>query len=1525
MGLREIGAARRLPRDDRKAADHPMSQTRDHADRLRAISPPQVCLSVLVALIAALTFSVSSAGAAGVKAKLGAFGTPNDAAAGHLRTPRGVAINTSGNGGVAKGTVYVSDATNFRIQQFSTPASGGGATFVRTWGIGVASGGAEGTATLTAGSAEVTSVATTKRAFREGQVVTGAGIPAGTVVKTVITGVGAASKLLLSNAATATASGVTLTAAESASNILTNEKQTITVPVAATGSFALKFETTMPTAEFTTAPISVGAPASGAGSVQEALEALANIGAGNLAVTGAAGGPYTVEFKGSRLSDNDVKTISVATQPTGGSLTIATAQQGATVYEVCTVDCIVGISSAAAGGINNASTNGLAVDQATGNVYGVSQESRRVDVFSAEGAFLGAFGWGVKTGDGAAAGLDFCTSATGCQAGSAFGAAAGQLAAQLEGSTPAIDPSAPPGTVYVPDTNNHRVSKYSVTIAGGAITGVSFLKAFGWDVANTGDPGNTAPTNQFEVCTTVCKTGISGGGEVGQMTRPTGAAVDSTGALYVASGESGVAGNCSPRPCRVLKFNPPVAAGGAIVEFAPTQLKQTSGVANTVASYNVAIDSTNDHVFVAKKESATGYKVLEFDKFGVELAKSPGGSALSTTNINTASSGLAVGTGERVYANNSANPTGEIFVLGPVEAPGAKILSCTEVAQTSAKLNGEVTVPAPGGEGFTTTYHFEYSGDNGLSWTKAPVPDASAGEVAGTFVVPPQAVSGLAPNTTYRVRLVATTGLSTTSGEVTCKTQTAPPTVSGGAAEVSGASAKLTFSVNPNSLPTTYHIEWGTSTAYGTRIPADFEAFVGSGSEPVQLNANLSGLASNTTYHFRLVAVNSAGTTNGIDHEFITPNAAGLPDNRAFEQVSAVDKRPQGEVECIFPCLQLKFQASSDGNSFYYPINSGLADTDAGGAHGYLASRRAAQWDSIQASPPSLIPSPSEGLASKPSAIRAFSDDLSCGVLESVNPLTADTPKASIELGVSNLYRRNLDGSFTLLTPTVPTNPGVFEPTYYVAGVSPGCSRVYFQTKYNLLSNPSGLYEWANGTLSDAGLLPNGTAGSAAKIGGDQRDPLASAVNSVSTDGTRFFFSATSNQGLDNTKSAVFVRKDGASVDASQTKTAVAPTGARYEIASGDGSHVFFTANAGLASNSVGTLGTSLYSYDVDADTLTDLTPDANLADTAGAKVAGVVDASDNGSYVYFVAQGQLVPGKGNTYAQNLSSGGGNLYLAHGGALTFIAVVGPEDLNVNEASRILTRNGTINSWSAQATPEGQHLLFATKANITGYASGGVEEAYLYSAGSESIVCVSCRRDGKASLSGSMQPIQGLHAQASLAYYFPRSISDDGNHIFFKSKDALAPGATEGGMNLYEWERGQIYLLLASHSEAESLTARILDSSASGDDVFVSSVAKLAPSDIDNALDVYDLRVGGGFPPPPPPPPPCDPAADQCQGTPSPAPVAPGLASADFSGPGNPPASNPPRRKPCRKGQVRRHGKCVKRNKRAASNNRGGVK
>jgi hypothetical protein len=90
------------------------------------------------------------------------------------------------------------------------------------------------------------------------------------------------------------------------------------------------------------------------------------------------------------------------------------------------------------------------------------------------------------------------------------------------------------------------------------------------------------------------------------------------------------------------------------------------------------------------------------------------------------------------------------------------------------------------------------------------------------------------------------------------------------ATAVTGASATINGTVNPNSLATNYYFEWGTTTAYGNVTTT---TAAGSGTANLAVNANLSGLISGTTYHFRVVATNADGTTNGTDLTF-TPGAA---------------------------------------------------------------------------------------------------------------------------------------------------------------------------------------------------------------------------------------------------------------------------------------------------------------------------------------------------------------------------------------------------------------------------------------------------------------------------------------------------------------------------------------------------------------------------------------------------------------------------------------------------------------------------
>jgi phosphodiesterase/alkaline phosphatase D-like protein len=87
----------------------------------------------------------------------------------------------------------------------------------------------------------------------------------------------------------------------------------------------------------------------------------------------------------------------------------------------------------------------------------------------------------------------------------------------------------------------------------------------------------------------------------------------------------------------------------------------------------------------------------------------------------------------------------------------------------------------------------------------------------------------------------------------------------------------LNGTVNPNSNPTNYYFEYGTSGAYGSQTPAS-PTPVGSDATDHVVSQALSGLSPNTTYHYRLAAVDAMGfTTFGSDIGFTTSAAAAAP------------------------------------------------------------------------------------------------------------------------------------------------------------------------------------------------------------------------------------------------------------------------------------------------------------------------------------------------------------------------------------------------------------------------------------------------------------------------------------------------------------------------------------------------------------------------------------------------------------------------------------------------------------------------
>lgn len=1104
-----------------------------------------------------------------------------------------------------------------------------------------------------------------------------------------------------------------------------------------------------------------------------------------------------------------------------------------------------------------------------------------------------------------------------------------------------------------------------LTVDASGLTGASPAA-----VVATTQTGTNGTGRGLEVCTaaTTCKagiastaTGLEAKDKVFASADPDGLAVDSEGGIFALAMPSTGATTCEVAAgnCAILKFN---SGATSITNFAPEYLQGVAGTANANAPTDVSIDPVNGHPIVAKRVGTNLVKFFEFSKAGQFLESYPP-SGITNTTTNMLTHGMAAGTGERLYYNDAG--ASKVRILAPPPAPTVTIDTPGAVSATTVAVSGTVTLPAPGPDGgYETLYQFEYSRD-GIKWTAASDP-ISVGNGSGAGNPnscptgnPPscnvtQTITGLEPGANYLVRLMASDGTKATTGTQVFTTTAALPKIGAGRPNpVEKTTATLIAYLNPNNQPTTYHFEWGTDESYGARIPTDFDAVAGSGGAPVKVTANLTGLSPNTTYHYRLVANNGSGAANGSDRTLHTLNAAGLPDNRGFEMVSPAEKRPTATA---VPVLGGRYKAAEDGHGFTYPLLNGLSDSSAGGEVQYASTRTPSQWLAAQVSGPTLIPTPTgDGMdfAAEPSYVRYVEPNMGCAVVSSFSPLTADTPEVDAEFGVSNLYRWNpADGTYTLLTNRVPLNPDNIEPGYLVRGASSDCSRVFFtSTKFTFLAGASGLYEWDEGTLRDAGLRPDSSPATSI-------DSIAGNLYRVARNGNLFFV-GTSNQGADATKAAVFVRKGpGQVIDASQPVTATAPLGAQFLAASPDGSHVFFAANYGLTPLSSpgpaelctkiggpgvpgmagGNLPCAIYDYDVDTGTLKDLTASANPANTNGAVAQGILDVSEDGSVVYFAAKGQLVAAKGRTYAQNQQGVGyANVYRSEGGALQYVGSISTTDMNTaggsfNAGGALIQ---SIKDWTAQTTKSGDYLLYVSTAN------GSTEpQAYLYSEKSGESECVSCPAEGAPAVADPNFLFGFSNPNTDTFTSGARLLSEDGR-VFFTANDALTPGSTvkdekfslspAAENNIYEWHEGQVALLASGRVTLFDVGGL------NGEDVFIRSFEQLAPQDIDFAADIYDIKAGGGFAAPPEPPTPCDPAADQCQGTPSSPPAASGnQPSSEFNGSGNP---APEKEKPvkCPKGKVRKHGKCVSKHHkqkhkkkqhshgRAANANRGGSK
>jgi hypothetical protein len=1136
---------------------------------------------------------------------------------------------------------------------------------------------------------------------------------------------------------------------------------------------------------------------------------------------------------------------------------------------------VFGSPGSAAGQLNT--PEGVAVNEATHDVYVADSGNDRVDEFEANGTFVRAWGWGVAGG----LGLETCT--VNCQKGLS-GSSPGEFA---KPSYVAIDnsTSASTGDVYVADTTNNTITKFTNT--GTLIKtwgtegqlkettpGEKFSELLGIAVGASGElwaHDNTGNFDEFSNTGLFVTTFNLGG-----VKQPGGIALDSQGDIYAIFSSGREASKISPAGQAEAEF-----AGGGVSSLAVSS--SSGGVVVDKASelelYGPIVESGQEHSQV----------------FGVGGLVESGGVAVD-----------GGGVGESVFATERG--AGDVRVFSEVVLPTVVTLPGFEVSNSEEVLSGSVM---PEGLGVSEC-RFEYGlvaaepggYEHSVLCAQAP------GSITGTGVVGVSAtVGGLVPGATYHYRLGARNANGFSNGKDL--SFTAFPSVGGASfSDVGSSSVRLHADVVPGGVPTSFFFEYGPTSGYGFVTPVES---VGAGLTPVDVSVPVDGLVPDTGYHFRVVATSSDGVTPGADGVFSTlpVGVLGLPDGRGYELVSSLGN---GDAS-VTP--ESGGRAAGDGSSVAYsgeaPLVGGNGASEfhnngtGGLTHGdnqYLARRDGGGWSSVDIQP-NAFNSPQ---------YHGFTGDLSLGFLTSEVPLVEGVPT-----GLGLYARENISGAYSFIG-----MGAVYD------GGSPDGSHV-------LIEESRELYELIGGELFPVNVLPGGggLAQNASFGGPPFSKPDLS--NAISTDGSRVFWSE--EEPLESKPVRLFASEN----IGSQTQRTVqldAPEagcvscgpggGGLFWTASSDGSKAFFTDEQKLTADANAKTGEpDLYEYDLENNTITDITPTTTNPEEH-ANVKGVLGTSTNGAYVYFAAGGSLT---GSNAAHQECSPAieaqhepideaieCDVYVEHEGVTRLVATV----TNFDGEGRVgdYLHDGdwerVVGGHSSFVSADGRSLVFKSAEDLTGFDSQNGQEIYLYDYGA-GLTCVSCNSSGALTVHGT-QPYE-FDAELPNSggdVYALRDLSVDGDRVFFQTIEGLVSQDENSRRDVYEWERdgtgscsrpaGCVFLLSGGTSTDES---SFLDASETGDDVFIETRAQLVPQDHTELYEVFDARVGASGETSPSI---C--SGSGCQGAPGAPPIFATPPSATFTGTGNfSPAPPPPASKPkvlkCKKGFVKKRGKCYK--------------
>jgi ribosomal protein L24E len=1021
--------------------------------------------------------------------------------------------------------------------------------------------------------------------------------------------------------------------------------------------------------------------------------------------------------------------------------------------------------------------SGLAVNDETGDVYVADTGNHRISEFSSSGAFVRAWGWGVENGTAEA---QVCTAI--CQAG-----VSGSSPGEFESPTfVAVDNSGglSEGDVYVADSGDDLVSKFGP--AGNLIST--------W--GNNG-PLET-PNGQLNGANAKPVTESTGTLE-GPFGEIVGIAVDSTGNLWVLAGggngirfEYGQTGTFL-EPLRRFAPESPLPAGlgldaegnfyfvgnGELVPFKTvhTGRKGRKVSESSVDAHGLALDPATADLYI----NHAGTEIEAFPSSCESFLCVPTQTFGAGRLIEAA--GLAVASDGTVYAADAGTDRIAVF---PVSLE-TTVSAATEVRATTATVNGTVD-PKTGGN---ATRCFFRVGPTTSYGQNVPCLNGS-GDPVGTELSPIEArtevhadLTGLEGGNPYHFTLRAFNLAEEVVTSEDESFETLPiPVISGTETnEVTATSATLQALVDPEGLAVTgCTIQWGTSTSYGTIVPCE-PPTLPAGTSPLPVTAHLGGLTANTTYHWRVVAVNANGTAAGTDNTFVfsteppgsptgsCPNEAlrqangslALPDCRAYELIDP----PQKNGALLAPLtFGIPPAISQDGSRM---IASTLQ---------CFAGAQSCTGDRVSKGPPFEFERTASGWVTHslaPPASR-FEVNSVWGYSAEAGDVLYSSPVES-QL-TDEFYARAPSGTMEPIGPIAEDQgPSAISGAAQIATAD--LSHLVYESNHKSLwssfdaTEEASLYEYV-GTANPHPFLVGVTGGRGSEdlVSKCQTSvgALKGAVSSaVSADGRTVYFEsekcstgAGANAGIKVPANQLYARIDGESSETAAEKGArtveisarsatecsgacavSAPAAAHFEGASESGSLAVFTSTQQLTDNAsqdpssldsaansgcqhtTGPNGCNLYLYE---DPQQEPEPtgthliDVSAGDTSGIgpQVKGVMAISADGSHVYFVAGGVL--SGPNSEGKSPSEGADNLYAYQHDArfpAGHVAFVATLPGRPEFDQFPEADQWKPGSGGANVTPDGRFLLFTSHGALTSDAGTGEGPAQVYRYDAES--------------------------------------------------------------------------------------------------------------------------------------------------------------------------------------------------------------